>query len=111
MSENTTNIEELKKNGFKNFTWGFIIEHYEIGPYNIVKYEPRTKDKEGYELSFHGWVGGRSTGHSWNTLDRAILGVIAYKADGHGTKADVYMANMVDLPLEEPELAIARLHA
>ena len=102
----TTNIDVLKTDPSARFTWGFIEEFYTIGPYDIVKYITN----HGNETNYHGWINGKDTSRGWTTLDRAILGLLAYKHDGNNSQAGELMSRMLGLPELEPEIAIAKAH-
>lgn len=104
----TSSIEELKSNGFRNYTWGDITDHWEFGRYNIVRYKATDGD-----ISYHGWVDKKDTHHGWSSFDRAILGVVALANDKHftiNTQADYHMATMLELPDVSPEDSIEYAH-
>jgi hypothetical protein len=91
----TTALSELKQG--KRFTWGKIISIMEIGPYSIASYHPRNvegcvvlqtinKDK----VQFHAWIDGKDCSESFESLDAALAGCIAYKIEGSNHRADRY---------------------
>lgn len=82
----TTNIEELKTG--EAFTWGRIQEIYHIGDYDIVRYLPRADEK----FSFHCWVKGRDTNHTFSSLDEALIFCIAYKHEGANTHSHTFIS-------------------
>ncbi len=93
MSEKTTELEKVKK--FHSvFTWGIVTQIWEVGEYAVAAYHPYN---EAYgerfdenETSYHVWVNGRDTAHSFDTLDAALAFGMAYKADGPNTQAHRY---------------------
>jgi hypothetical protein len=79
------------------FWLGRVVEQYEIGAYRIVEYAPR----DGGANGFAAFIDGRDIGQSWPTLERAIVGVIAYQYDGPNSQAGEFFARMVGLPAGE----------
>ena len=69
-----------------NYTWGPIDGSYSVGPYDILRYRAAP---DGY-LSFHVFVNGEDTNHSFNSLDEALAGAIAYRAEGPNCQAGMY---------------------
>ena len=80
-----------------NYTWGPIDGSYSVGPYDILRY--RTTD--GYML-YHAFLDGEDTNHSFNTLDEAIAGVIAYRAEGPNCQAGKYFIRSLRPQMEQP---------
>lgn len=106
MKETTTDIKKLKRNSnpeYAPFTWGQIIKIQEIGEYSIVEFYPWVTDgctvKTGVpnfkKVCFHGWVNEHDCSQSWESLDAAIAGVIAYKYEGCNHWADRYFMKMI----------------
>jgi hypothetical protein len=90
----------------RDFTWGRVLRVHEIGEYEIVEFEPRragNQREEDFDPSprFHAFIDGKDTHHSYNTLDRALAGVIAYKHDGVNTKAHTYFMRAIRADREE----------
>ena len=91
------------------FTWGEIVQIHEVGEYAVAEYLEWERDgitiKTGAPSenhSFFVWVDGRSTSHSYNSLDAALAGAIAYKYEGANHRADWYFMRSI---LPEKELA------
>jgi len=101
MKKESRRIEDLKKG--VPFIWGEVIAFHKIGEYDIVEYHPwkrdgivvKTNSPDYNKKSYHGWIGERDTSHSWETLDAAIVGCIAYKHEGPNHKADFYFIRML----------------
>ena len=76
-----------------DFTWGRTIAAHKVGPYAIVEYYSKITDKYqngqlvrrmGYERrpSFHPFVNGEDTSHSFKDLDEALAaaeGITGYR--------------------------------
>ena len=69
-----------------NYTWGPIDGSYSVGPYDILRYRAT---QDGF-LFFHAFVNGEDTNHSFNSLDEALAGAIAYRAEGPNCQAGKY---------------------
>ena len=75
--ERTTDINKIKEGA--PYSWGQVIEIYEIGEYTIIASRPWSTSgctvlvghPDPTEISFHGWVNKRDTCCSWDTLDKA----------------------------------------
>ena len=91
--ETTTNLSRLRK-GTGRFSWGRIIEWYDIDIYTIVKYEADFGNDKG-EIKFHYWVAERDTCHSTNTLEGALAGAMAYNFDGINSQAGYFFCRMI----------------
>lgn len=78
------------KSGQEKFTWGEVIKIHEVGDYSIVEYR-----RDNGEICFHGYVGKTDTNMSWNTLDQALAGCIAYKYEGPNHRAGNYFITMI----------------
>jgi hypothetical protein len=96
MMKRTTDIYEIK-NGFP-FNWGEALSVYDVGPYTILAFHPWKRD--GFTVltgeadktitHFHGWIKGKDSHTSWETLDGALAGLIAYRHDGSNCRAGEY---------------------
>jgi len=100
MNEETkTDLEESVgarwKGGFK---WGQYVATHSIDVYDIVEYyHPNRGDGYEEDASFHPFVDGKDTHHSWPTLDSAIAFVIAYRAEGPNSQAARYFCRMLNI--------------
>lgn len=102
--------------GPDRFTWGRVEAVHQINGYVIIEYTPnvpgsynafelKEREMEEGRRSFHPWVDGKDTGHSFSSLDRALLGCVAWRADvRHGgynraanSRAVTYMARLIEL--------------
>lgn len=81
----------------RKFVWGPVKEVYRIGPYEVVRYHPQIfKDSSGtgnYDYTvnqYHPYVKGEDTNESYDSLDAALVGAIAYRREGGNHRADRY---------------------
>ena len=98
MTERTTDLQRIK-NG-NEFTWGYLLAIHEIGEYSIVEYHPwENRGLVGCvnqtEKRYSGYLNGRSIGQSFESLDAALAGCIAYKHEGANHRADLYFMKML----------------
>jgi len=98
----TTDLAELRRYPSR-YTWGRILKFHDIGPYTIIEAADRDVNGRGEtgEKSYHYYVNGENTSHSAPSLDTALAGAIAYRAEGCNTHAAGYFAKMLSLPLEQ----------
>ena len=76
-----------RKNIAKQLGWlGKVTEFFEVGNYVIAKYDDK---KSGLPL-YHPYVDGENTSESYDTLDAALAGAIAYRKEGPNHRADRY---------------------
>lgn len=94
--DRTTNLTLLRRG--TPYTWGQVIAIHEIGPYTIVESHPwleqdgriRTGVPDPTSIEFHTYVNGLCCSHSYPTLDEALAGCMAYRAEGPNHHADTY---------------------
>lgn len=75
------------------FTWGRIEHTYTVGPYAIVEFTRFAgANFPGGERSFHAWVDGVDTSHSYASLDHALVACVTWRNEmlhrGHGAAAN-----------------------
>lgn len=100
-------MSELEDARNGKFAWGRVIDVHEIGPYSIVEYQAKIPDKytaeykpvsnRGYKTShsFHAYVNGRDTSHSWDSLDEALVFAISYRTVGPNAHvSEMFMASL-----------------
>lgn len=94
----------------QRFPWGLIVDVHVVGPYALLEYdsskpgnaEPGWKS----ERMFSGYVhepenkradarGWRDIGQSFHSLDAALVGCIAYRAEGPNAQAASYFMRMI----------------
>jgi len=75
----------------KTFTWGKVVEVHTIGEYQIIAY---TRNRNIFYSAF---INFNSINRSEDSLDKALIGVIAYKIDGCNSKAAEYFTKMIGL--------------
>lgn len=63
------------------FPWGRVLALHDVGAFTIVEYEARpadnNPDKTRY-VKFHVYVAGEDKHESFNTLEDALVGAVAY---------------------------------
>lgn len=65
----------------RRFVWGRIKEVHEVGPYEIVEFEPSTWDTKNPPANeFHPYVDGKDTSVVAPTLDGALCLAIAFRS-------------------------------
>ena len=91
------------------YTWGKLVEIHRIDNIQIVEYFPALifsrvdgTDKEDQskfldEVSFHPYIDEGDTSQSFNTLKQALVGAIAYEADGDNSRAAKYFFRMIGI--------------
>lgn len=75
----------------ESFSWGHVHAVHRIGEYTIVEY----KHRHSGEIAFHVYVGNKDTSTSFESLDAALVGAIAYKAEGPNSQAAWYFMKMI----------------
>lgn len=105
MSGDTTDYLLVKAGD--RFTWGSAVAFHEVGPYRIIEYHPRkTKgsivtreidyDKTSFHLYIQHDIGIKDCCEGFDTLDAALAGGIAFRAEGHHHRADLYFMAALD---------------
>jgi len=87
----------------EKFTWGIVIEELTIRQYTIVEYHPWKRDsctiltgKPDFEKKCYStYLNGKDTCIEYDSLQSALVGLIAQEADGPNTKADLYFMKMI----------------
>lgn len=87
-------LEELRKRDQvgpdgRPHVWGTVTQQHVIGEYTIIESQPDSSLWRGGrqvsaaeridEIAFYPYVGERSIGHSFGTLDKALVHAVAYK--------------------------------
>lgn len=98
----TTDLEVIQAEPFR-FTWGEVITIERIGVYTIVEYYPwqvegasvHTGEPNRDERSYFGYIDGKSTSQSWESLDAALAGLIARRHEGLNSRAGEYFMKMI----------------
>jgi len=104
MKETTTDLWKLKKG--VSFTWGGIIKIHAIGIYSVVEFHPRKVTRKGMVTNqleyrrkqYHSYVYQKDTHTSYNSLEAAMAGCIAYAFEGVNHHADYYFMRMLKEP-------------
>ena len=84
------------------FGWGQVICVHTVGEYDIIEYIPNQSSNvadEDYDSSpcFHPYVDGCDISQSFHSLDQALVGAIAYKAEGPNGRAATYFFKMIEV--------------
>ena len=86
-----TSFEEKIEFITKTFTWGRVVDVHTIGEYQFVAY---IRDRN---VLFSSFINFNSICHSEDSLDKALIGVIAHKVDGCNSRAAEYFTKMIGL--------------
>lgn len=87
----------------EGFPWGKIVIDHLVGPYIIREYHPHKRSgatvlREIDEAitQFHGYIDGKDTHESWNTLEDAMAGLIVRNivGDNNGSINFHFMAGL-----------------
>lgn len=85
-----------------SFPWGPIDKVHVIGSYQIVQYRVDASNMTGLRAGqdhgltrYHVIVDGHSTSTSYETLDAALAGAIAYRHEGPNGRAATYFIRMI----------------
>lgn len=70
--------------------WGKIIKTHIIGEYQIIEYINNDNEK-----CFNPYINYNNTSHSYDSLETAITGAIAYKYDGSNSQANKFFWKMI----------------
>ena len=81
-------LEKIKK----EFPWGTIINTHIIGEYQVIEYI----DEENRTF-FHPYINYKDISHAYDTLEQALIGVIAYKYEGANSHAAGYFCKMIGM--------------
>lgn len=89
----------------ERFPWGPIDAVHEVGPYQIVEYRRDMSNAGQVEMyadhgttCFHPYIDGKDTSHSYPSLDAALVGAIAIRAEGPNGRAATYFMRMIGQP-------------
>lgn len=95
----TTSVLSEVKASPRRYTWGPALAIHEIGEYAIVEYQenPVSNPKPDWvsRVLFHGYINGRDTNEAFESLDAALVGMIARKHDGINSRAAGYFMKMI----------------
>lgn len=75
----------------QDFPWGQVVKIHNIGEYQIIEYI-----NSGGEFSFHTYINYESTSRSYETLEKAITGVIVYKYDGANSQVNYFLWKVIE---------------
>lgn len=101
-----TTFKSEMKHGTK-FWLGPIVRSHEIGNYQFIEYRERifSPNPNAGELSgknrFSAFVKGKGISRSYESLDAALVGVVAYCRDGCNTRADRYFMKATEPDAKE----------
>lgn len=103
LNEHLRHINGVAPDG-KVFHWGRIVATHTVGIYQIVEFT-RQDHNPDVESSFHPYINGRDTNHSYSTIEEAITAAIAIHWDDMhlNTQAHRYFLRAIRFPLFEPD--------
>lgn len=96
-----------------HFPWGAIDAVHEVGEYQIIQYRRDTSDHTASqpevwarhgETVFRPFLNGRDTSRAYDSLDSALVGVIAHKREGPNSQAAMYFDRMTRTRMERRDL-------
>jgi len=90
--EETTHEEKIHYLRLE-FNWGVVTNVYCVGEYIIFEYI----NSPNGEILYHAYIDYKNIPVSYHTLDRCLVGTIAYKYDGDDSKAAKYFYNMIGM--------------
>jgi hypothetical protein len=102
--DRTTDLKEIRQRN--PFSWGTIVEIYDIGKhYTVVEYHPWKREgsnvltgKPNFDkLEYHCYVDGKDTCSSMETFDGALINCITYKNDRPHSPAVTYIMRMLGM--------------
>jgi hypothetical protein len=74
----------------EDFSWGKVTKYHTIGEYQILEYITSSN-----EVYFKPYINFEEVSHSYDTLEKAITGVICYKHDGINSQANKFLWRMI----------------
>jgi hypothetical protein len=108
--DTTTDLEVIRKN--KNaFTWGYVLEIWDMGPYTIVKYRDQKNVagttpklvaksvKHQHQILYAPYFDGKRIPSSYACLEDAMIGAISHVQGYERTSnsAQHFISNMLQL--------------
>jgi len=101
----TTNLNEKMPDG-RSFVWGKVTNLHYLGPYCFVEFlrdnsHTFSVDKANLvqthgQTQWHAFVNERDTSYSYDSLEAAMAGAVAYKVAGLNTQAAMHFMKMLD---------------
>ena len=79
-------IKQIKN----EFSFGEVVKIHCIGDYQIIESNDENKNS-----SFYPYINFERIGISYDSLDKALTGVICYKHDGINSQANKYLWKMI----------------
>ena len=73
------------------YSFGEVVKTHIIGNYQIIE----AIDEDGNQ-KFSTYINFERTGFSYNSLEKAITGAIAYKYDGTNSQANKFFWKMIE---------------
>lgn len=85
-------FEEKVKYIEKSFSWGKVLNIHLIGDYQIIEYIERGEERR----LFHGYFRFNDMHTSYETLDKALTGVIFERYEGPSSQLNSYVWRMLE---------------
>jgi len=92
--ETTTDLDKLKKGA--KFTWGEVRSIHEVRDYGAVEYQA-PESREGGGIYYTSYLNGQALGHSFLTLEEALLDAIVFKQEGLNSQAGMYFCRSIGI--------------
>lgn len=89
----------------KEFPWGVPIRIHTLGKYDILEFK-KWMFKDGRQMiprmaeeksTYHAYISGQDIGQSYSSLEKAIIGAIAYHYDGCNSQAGALFERMIQI--------------
>ena len=104
-------IEEFQE----GFPWGKVVAVHTIGEYDIVEYKRWTYENGSMvyprvpqvSSSFHPYINGKDTHRSFDMMEKALVGAIAYRYDGCNSQAGSMFERMTQIDNAAHLLSVA----
>lgn len=98
-------LDDARKYLASGFVWGKVKEVHVVGDYQIIEYHPRactesghiTRDIDYDKTLFHPCIDWEDAHGSYISMDEALIGVIAYRAEGPNGRAAMYFCRMIGI--------------
>jgi hypothetical protein len=110
LNPDVLSLEDAKRYLASGFVWGEVKTVHVVGDYQVVEYYPRKSEKNRISQDidysktlFNPYIDWEDTNHGYGSLDEALVGVIAYRAEGPNGQADMYFCKMVGIDTTEDE--------
>jgi hypothetical protein len=77
----------------KDFVWGEVVKTHILGEYQIIEYVDIDNCSS---TEYQAYINYEDTNSSYDSLEKAITGAIAYKYDGANSQANTFFWKMIN---------------